>query len=348
MLTQETGLQVPSVFPPPRRPIEDSILVIFSVAQTAPEYLQAAENAVNTYERPDIRDDRPHDPRRLVRTHAEVFGIPEGVSPGRTLNTELVKALKRCVGAIAFVDDLRPNIAYELGFFHGKGAPVLLLTSCSPGRSWRQISDLAGAATAKFTSSNLQTLIHKYLDRLFAELEDIAPWPTYTFPKPGQNLLASDEIEVRCDGCEIVEDGPFGRMVRLSRWESPLNLSINGSLSPHARFKIAVRSPSEAHYAVYFELGFQDARKKERQVWLGLSSWLKRGDYRNDERNLPVDPANRQWRYVTGTFADLLRQARLSHVKNETLKRVRLRPGEPHSADDSPVEFGYLEIVGVL
>lgn len=334
---------------PPKRPMEDSILIISSVKNTAPHHRQMASLAVSEYRRKQARDDcPPPGPERLIRTRSEEFKIPASAKPSMALSGELVSKLRGCVGAIAFVDDMRPNIAYELGFFHGMGRPVLLLSESTPEPAWSNFTDLAGSAVQRFTEENLTSLIHEYLDDLFLTLENVDKWPTYTFPNPRDNLLSHRDTELRCDSMELVKKGPFGRMVRLLEWESPLNIPINRSLPEGSRFKIAIRSPEGAHFSVYFEVGFQDAAGKPRQVWLGLSSWLGQADYRSDERNIPTDPANRDWRFVTGTFAGLLRQGHLGKVTNSSLKRVRFRAGDPHSTERSMIEIGYLEINGCL
>jgi hypothetical protein len=351
---------------PPPLPLEDSVLIIYSVARTPKPHKDAVVQAVRAYQRQDIREDRLPVPSRLVRTYPHVFEIPEGAGPGMALGTELIRDLRCCLGAIAFVDDLRPNVAYELGFFHGKGERVLLLTARPPGTSWRRLSDLAGSALARYNDDNLETLVHRYLDRMFTEMESVQRWPTYTLPTRANNLLGRDDVvELGGEHVEVREDGDFGRMACIDQWEHPLNIPINQTLCRDARFKIALRSPENSHYSVYFELAFHDSLNKSRQVWLGLSSWLQRGDYRNDERNLPADPANKQWRFITGTFTGLLRQGHLTSIENATLKRVRFRAGQPRrplepasaaapgsrppagASPRTPIEIGYLEITGL-
>lgn len=336
------------VFPRPLKPVEDGVLIIYSVAKTDGAHKDAVVSAVNEYRRPDIRPDRPPDPQRFVRTLAKVFEIPAGAPPGTTLATELTRELKICVGAIAFVDDLRPNIAYELGFFHGKGAPVLLLTTRAPTQSWRRLSDLAGAALARFGPDTITRTVHGYLDRLFDYLERVDTWPNFSLPRSSYNLLMDEEVELVGKKFDSQPDAAFGRIVSIDLWDKPLDLLINKRLSPEARFSVALRSPAEAPYSVYFEVAFHDAHGQDRNVWLGLSSWLRRADFRNDERNLPADPASKQWRYLTGTFSALLQQAYLHKVRNITLRRVRFRAGDPHSTTPSRVEIGYVDILGLL
>lgn len=337
-------------YPAPLNPVQDAILIIYSVKGTSEDDRKLVEGAVNSYRRQDIRIDRKRDPGRYVETSAKVFRIPDGANPGATLTTELTSFLKICVGAIAFVDDLRPNIAYELGFFHGKGAPVLLLTKDAPSKSWDGLSDLAGAAFAQFDPKTVRATVHSYLNGLFRYLETVDRWPTYALPQKLRNLLLDEDVELFSPKDDFTrrEDPLYGAVVTTSLWNHPLNLLINATLSVDARFKVALRSMRDVHYSMYFEIGFHDAGGQERQIWLGLSSWLYSADYRNDERNLPADPVSRQWRYVTGTFAGLLRQGCLHNIGNMTLKRIRFRAGLPHSSERIPLEIGYVDICGIL
>src|SRR2546422_8424903 len=138
----------------------ERILVVHSVPNTEPTALRDVEEAIRTFERRDSS----------VRTEPLVFGVPTGAAPGATLGTELTQELRACIGAIVFVDDLRPIVAYELGFFHGRGRTVLLLTYRPVDAAWTSISDLAGAALCSVESSSLEPAIHSYLNRLYDEL----------------------------------------------------------------------------------------------------------------------------------------------------------------------------------
>ena len=95
-----------------------------------------------------------------------VFNIPNAAAPGATLGTELTRELHNSIGAVVFVDDLRPNVAYELGFFHGQGRSVLLLTRSPLDSVWMSISDLAGAALADLSRTQMVAAVHGYLERL--------------------------------------------------------------------------------------------------------------------------------------------------------------------------------------
>jgi hypothetical protein len=94
----------------------ERILVVHSVLGTEPAEIGVVEEAIRSFERTDSS----------VRAVPVVFAIPAGAAPGSTLGTELNEELRSCIGALIFVDDLRPNVAYELGFFHGEARP-----SCS-------------------------------------------------------------------------------------------------------------------------------------------------------------------------------------------------------------------------
>jgi hypothetical protein len=328
---------------------EDAVLIIYSVLQTKREHLDAVKQAVNCFARVDVRTDREAGPLRMVKTRAKVFEIPKQAEGGGALGTSLMRELRSCVGAIAFIDDLRPNIAYEIGIFHGMNAPVLLLTSNAPGEGWSRLSDLAGAPLPRFSDENVTQLVHDYLDELFSTLEmDVERSPTFAVPVRNDNLLSRKDVTPSGSSFESDARGPYGRLYRISGWDNSLDFMLNRSVTPDARFKVTLRTPNNAHYAIYFEVSFVDHRRKERQLWLGLSSWLKSADYCSDERNLPADSVGKHWQYVTGTFAGLLRRAHVAGASKLTLKRVRFRAGEPHTENTGTLEIGFLDVTGIL
>src|ERR1700741_52527 len=130
----------------------ERILIVYAVASTDPAELITVQEAISHFKRDDS----------TVRTIPVVFGVPAGAAPGATLGTELSEELRSCVGAVIFVDDLRPNVAYELGFFHGQGRTVLLLSHGQVEAVWTAISDLAGAALISVDRVDLTVGIHAY------------------------------------------------------------------------------------------------------------------------------------------------------------------------------------------
>jgi hypothetical protein len=85
----------------------EQILIIHSVNSTSQEDIDAVQNAIRTFSSTAKKD---------VRVEPRVFEIPHGAAPGATLSTELSEQLIASTGAVVFVDDLRPNVAYEMGF----------------------------------------------------------------------------------------------------------------------------------------------------------------------------------------------------------------------------------------
>lgn len=114
--------------------IQEQVLIVYSLAGTQGTDLTEAKNAIANYS---------HAASNL-RMSARVFEIPGGAGAGTTLGAELTRELRTSLGAVVFADDLRPNVVYELGFFHGRGARVLLLTRRPIDTFWLEISDLAG------------------------------------------------------------------------------------------------------------------------------------------------------------------------------------------------------------
>jgi hypothetical protein len=330
--------------PPPEQPLDDLILIIHSVESTDAAILNKAVQAINAYRREDHRTFRRPDAQRYVRTRADKFEIPATAAAGRTLGGALFRHLKSAVGAIAFIDDLRPNIAYEVGFFHGKGVPVLLLSSGAPHGTMAAFSDLCGSPIRRFTAETLAQHIREYLDQLFNNLERRRSWPTYELPCSSQNMLPLRQLRLYGPRYISEPEGTFGPSLKIFLWDQPLDVMLKGPLSAQTRFKIALRSSDQADYAVYFQVSFRDLLGEERQMWLALSSWITMADFRSDERNLPAARLKDDWHYITGTFGGLLRQGYVSATADLRLERVRFRTGKPHSQAEALLEIGYLNV----
>lgn len=202
----------------------ERILVVHSVASTPSNQLEEVANAVRTFARTDSS----------VRTEPLIFDVPTGAAPGATLGSELTRELRSCIGAVVFVDDLRPNVAYELGFFHGRGRTVLLLTDRNVDAAWVSISDLAGAAVHRVNDTSLRPVVHSYLNRLYNELSTMQPWPLSQIPSTGDNLIGKLP-DLRNEGV-FHEGGEWGPFLRISSW-SGIDLPVGFNLLANARFK---------------------------------------------------------------------------------------------------------------
>lgn len=314
----------------------ERVLVIYSVGTTPTEQIDEVAEAIRTFARKDSS----------VRTEPLVFQVPTGAAPGATLGTELTRELCACIGAVVFVDVLRPNVAYELGFFHGRGRTVLLLTDRAIDTVWVSISDLAGAALHRLDHGPLQTVVHSYLNRLYNELSSMAPWPLSQIPAVDDNLLGRLPDVRNAEGV-FHEGGDWGPFLRVSSWNG-IDLELGFNLLATARFKLILRAVQQtADYSVYFRVRFQDATDR-RRVWLGLTSRRRVSGLQSDERTFPAQPLTTSWHILTGGFQELLERGHLiAGGPPHFLERIRIRAGRPNLANAKPIEVGFIEIVGI-
>lgn len=320
----------------------DEVLVIYSVAGTPQAELDGVRHAVEAYRKPR------GEANASVSVSPIVFGIPASAAPGKALSTDLMERLRAAAGAIVFVDDLRPNVAYELGVFHGMGRPVLLVTRNPVEGTWLGISDLAGAPLANLNRVDLAQAVEGYLDELYRGLASVRPWPVVPLPSPERNRLwgwFSDHRE------RIRPDGPFGPVLVWDRWvECDAKKQLN--LGAGARFHVALRAGSIATaYSLYFHASYAlVGRRAEHQIWLGLTSRrLNRAGIHGDERTIPAQAPTDEWRMLTGTFEELLRAGGITApARIHRLDTIRVRAGYPETPPGTaPLEIGFLEISGL-
>lgn len=314
----------------------ERILLVHSVKATDPEDLRVVEKAIRAFRRGDSS----------VRAEPVVFGVPDGAAPGATLGTELTDELHSCIGAVVFVDDLRPNVAYELGFFHGQGRTVLLLAHQRVDSIWTSISDLAGAALAPIDRIDLATAVHSYLSRLYEELASVSPWPAAELPSVERNLLGQAP-ELR-DAKELQQGGEWGHFLRVETWQG-ITFDMGLNLLPGAGFKVVLRALRHgADYSIYFRVRFTDRNGLRRRVWLGLTSRRRAAGLKADERTFPAQSPRLAWQILTGRFQDMLDRGNvLGSGPAFYLEQIRVRAGIPEELTAEPIEVGFLDVVGV-
>jgi hypothetical protein len=315
----------------------ERILVVHSVSGTDASEIDDVAEAIRTFARPDSS----------VRTEPEIFRVPTGAAPGATLGTELTRQLRSCIGAVVFVDDLRPNVAYELGFFHGRGRTVLLLTDRDVDAAWMSISDLAGAALHRVNHDSSQPAVHAYLSRLYDELSSMPPWPVSQLPSEEHNLIAKLPDQSKVEGV-VKLAGDWGPSLRVSSWNG-IDLRVGLNLLPDARFKLVLRAVQQgADYSVYFRVRFQNQTDDRRRVWLGLTSLRRASGFQSEERTFPAQPLTTSWQTLNGGFQDLLERGHLIvGGPSYYLETLRIRAGRPHLKNAKPIEVGFVEIIGV-
>lgn len=313
----------------------ERILIVHSVAKIVSSQLEEVQEAIRTF---TLRDSS-------VRCEPLVFEVPTGAAPGATLGTELTQQLRTCIGAVVFVDDLRPNVAYELGFFHGRGRTVLLLSDRDVDAAWVAISDLAGAALHRIGHNSLGGAVHSYLCRLYGELSSMPAWQLSQLPSEQHNLMRDLPDIKNLPGYN--QTGQWGPSLRVNAW-GPLDLNVGLNLLADAGFKVVLRAVERtADYSVYFRIRFQNNNDR-RRVWLGLTSLRRNSRFDAEERTFPAQPLTTDWHILTGRFRDLLERGHLVIGGSAFyLETIRIRAGRPHLANAKPIEVGFIEIVGI-
>jgi len=238
----------------------EQILIVYSVKGTLESDRIEAENSVNNFR---IEGSS-------VSVNSKSFILPDGVNPGTTLANELYDALINSVGAIVFVDDLRPNIAYELGFFHGQGKMVLLVTRKKVEDTWLAISDLAGASLANIENEAVKWHVSKYLKRLYDQLAFSDLRDCTILPKKENNII--EEYADQVDSKYLVE-ADFGKGFNIKEWHPGVNFNLGKNLLTNAKFKIVLRQKRvDSLYTVYFKIIYSDSTGEKKDIWIGLTS----------------------------------------------------------------------------
>jgi hypothetical protein len=246
------------------------------------------------------------------------------------------------------VDDLRPNIAYELGFFHGQGTTVLLVTNNEVERVWRSISDLAGCALLTLSGTGLDLGISEYLNALYAKLASTHPIRAPELPIRAKNQIG--ELSKKAQIPTTPYESDFGDAIRVDTWGGVV-FEIGANLLPDAGYKIAIRGESyKSTYSIYFHVRFPDSAGTRKSIWLGLTSNQALIGFEANERNLPSQALTQNWRLLTGTFAELLKAGHIYGTPRvEFIELIRVRAGgyKENPFEKNPAfEIGYFELTG--
>lgn len=315
----------------------EQVLIVYSVSATHPDDIAAVEKTVAQF----------RIERRIgaVRATARVFRIPDAAAPLAALGLELKETMDSCVGAIVFVDDLRPNVAYELGYFHGRGRPVLLLSRRDVDEVWRQISDLAGAALADLRRIDLGEAVSAYLTRVYQrDLALVTPVPLLSLPSETDNFLSPD-----CRGENLAwAEGPWGPALRVTSYEPPTELEVGRNLLPGARVRVLLRAPAgTGDFGVYARVRFQNHDRNRRRIWLGVSSLRRDMWITRLERLFPGRTPTRAWQMLTLELSDLLKRGLLLGAEGpDFIQSLRFRAGARDRAVIEPIEVGYVGLSG--
>lgn len=314
----------------------EKVIIIFSAHKTDQADIRTAEEAVRGY--------RPTKPR--VQVEPLTCRIPAAATPGETLGTELMTHLDESIGAIAFVDDLRPNVVYELGVFHGKGRAVLLVTREPIAGFSEAMSDLAGVPLADLRVDRLDESVTRYLTKLYTDdLRRVDPTPFYSLPSVDANMLSRINHPTIDQGMDA---GPYGPMLRVTEYpETDLPVGVN--LSPQARARVIMRgTDTSADYFVYFNVRYRDRLGRTRRVWLGVTSTRRDAWITQGERLFPGHTLTRQWRMLPLDFTDMLRRGSLLGASPpDYLETIRFRAGTSDRSHVAPIEIAFIGLSGI-
>lgn len=313
----------------------EQILIIYSVNGTLKEDINKTENTVKLFKREGS----------TVEVEPLVFQVPDGAAPGATLSSELYGNLIRSIGAIVFVDDMRPNVAYELGFFHGQGRLVLLVTKKNIEDIWLTISDLAGTSLAKIDKYSIEDYVNRYLNRLYDDLALSDLWESTLFPNKNRNLI--NEFALKIDQSRIV-DSDFGKGINIKDWNR-LDIDVGKNLLKSSKFVIVLRAKRiGSNYTVYFRIKYSDTSATKKDIWIGLSSVKRMANIQSNERLVPSKNATLDWTIIQGSFSELFRKNFiLDKIEIESLNTIGFRAGSKEDQNNSEVEIGYINIIGL-
>lgn len=322
--------------------IVEQVIVVFSITGTRSDLVREACDAIARYV----------DRGALVASVSAkplVFQVPAAAAPGRTLNSELTQQLQASIGAVVFVDDLRPNVAYELGFVHGSGRCVLLVTERPVAETWLSISDLAGSAILDLSRQSLQDGIKSYLDRVYADLAAVRPYAAPALPTEASNMLGRLVNRARIN--VQAYPGDFGPCITVDTWGG-IVFDAGYNLMPGAGFKVVFRARElGAVYSVYFRLSCITTAGTRSSMFIGLTSNQSRLGLEAHERNLPSQALTAEWRMLSGSFQDVLKRGHVLGIERvEHLELIRVRAGayqaDPY-AKAAAYDIGHLEVSGV-
>lgn len=321
---------------------EEQVLIVYSVKGTPPNLIAEAEKAISDYKLASSLV-------ASVVVKPLVFKVPKAAAPGASLGGELTTQLNNSLGAIVFLDDLRPNVSYELGFFHGQGKAVLLVTNREVEEVWKAISDLAGCALLCLKHDTLSSGVESYLDTIYENVSRAPRYPAPELPLSSRNML--EEISRGARVNISLRDSDFGKSLDISTWGGVI-FDVDYGLLPNAKFKMALRArESDSMYSIYFRVRYLDQLGNRKKFQLGLTSNRSKTAFESNERTIPSQPLTKEWRFLSGSFSELFRIGHVFGVQHvEHLELVRVRAGEYWRTIDERVpayELGYFEIVGI-
>jgi hypothetical protein len=341
--------------------IEEQIFVIYSCGKTDKRDIDDIEKTIENFKNylEEIRKKESCLEGLKVNPKSKRYEIPQGSDPGRTTASDIKECIESSIGAIAFLDDLRANVAYEIGYFHGQGRKVMLLTKKKVGETWEKISDLAGVALTVLKPGKTEEIINEFLLNLYKELQRKPYWNLPILPDKARNILNKSEIRnqltgtKKTDSYEITE-GEFGKSLIVKKWKG-VDIKLGYNIRLDSEFSIALRTRAHnSEYSIYFKIRYTNNNGQRTTLWLGLTSRKRGSRLAQNERTIPAQAATEEWRLLYGSFKDLLKEGEILGFKRvEHIEEIRFRSGDPISKDNnkkneekSRIEIGYVNFCG--
>lgn len=330
---------------------EEQIFIVYAITETPMIYIEAVKRSINTFKLTSSQV-------CSVIAKPFVLDIPPMAEAGKTLNLELIQELNRSLGAIVFIDQLKPNITYELGFFHGQGKPVLLILKKDINQLWRAFSDLAGTPVMvinkRFINDQLnqiETNVQQYLANLYKSIAKIPKIPISSLPAQKNNIISELLTEQHKDAQYNLFSSDYGNGISIHSWGGA-QFNKEFRLSNNSSFQILIRKrDADANYSIYFLLHYINAQGSKTAIQLGITSTRDDIGFEANERNFPGEDINNNWCVISHSFQNLLNMGKILGA-NEiiSVSRIRFRAGKYQKDEKArqPIyEIGFLGITGL-
>ncbi len=286
-----------------------------------------------------------------------------GFDPGESIASRINEIVSSCLGAVAVLNEMTHNIAYEIGLTHGMGKRVLILkdNKTTMSQLWSNLTNIAGSVVETY-SDDLQSIkkpvvafVQQTIKSMGKQSLDIARLPSYPMPMPmkidqtGEEFMRKNLLKSFLSSSDSVDgkSGPWGTVLRVNAWE-PKDSHINIAASSNTRWVVILRAlQGVPMYSFYFHVKLENKTAREPVfVWLGITSRLKPiGLYADERLGSAAFLADTKWCVLTGTFAELLERGYLCNTSVFGIDQIRFRCGEIEEDSPIPYEVGYIGFI---
>lgn len=298
----------------------DKIFIIYSSKGTSKEIITKTIKLIEDYGNSNSNNSG-------LRFKPLLYDIPSGTTSGETVNSQVIANLSESLASIVFLDGLRPNIYYELGYIHGQDKAALLITQKIITSTWKDISDLAGVPLLLLPNKRFKRAVHNFIR--FSLMHSLASSKNefFPFPDPQQSVFKSNTKVVNPK--IRMKPGNFGPTFVVNSWQGVL-LRTDVRITKETRFYIILQKLTwlPTHFNIYFRVSFVHSENIQSTIWVGYSSLYSQLKIEQDERVLPALQPSRSLQMCTSTFGELFEKVKIKSVKSiELLDAIRIRAG---------------------